>query len=142
MSQNSLDRLVSLVFTMRHLALEHGKFQPEINPTTLLRLEVLRYVNEYDHPTMRNLAVNFGITPPSATPLVEALVASGNLRRITDKHDRRIVRLEATPKGVTTIKTGLRGIKSRMKQVLGSLNKTDRENLIKILKKLSKTYNH
>ena len=142
MKTDSINRLTSLIFTMRHLVLEHVKAQKEINPTTFLRLEVLRYVSERDHPSMQNLAIHFGVTPPSATALVEALVKSDNLGRITDNHDRRLVRLKISAKGEKTLKAGQQDMTTRMKRLLAGLDESDRINLIKIFTKLSKVYRH
>jgi MarR family transcriptional regulator, organic hydroperoxide resistance regulator len=47
----------------------------------------------------RELAARLGVTPATLTPVVDTLDASGDLVRIRDSTDRRVVRLSITDSG-------------------------------------------
>src|SRR2546423_5269686 len=49
--------------------------------------------------TLGSLADAEGVRPPTMTRLVEALVGAGLIVRTVDARDRRVTRVEATPKG-------------------------------------------
>jgi DNA-binding MarR family transcriptional regulator len=49
--------------------------------------------------TVAALADALGVTPPTASRLCERLVRKGLVRRRTDRHDRRQVRVALTPAG-------------------------------------------
>lgn len=89
---------------------------------------------------MKDIASFFGITPPSATSLINILVKSDYLKRSAKTGDRRVVHLELTSLGEKTLKDRLNKLSARMQQVLSILSDADRENLTIILNKLAKSY--
>ena len=138
MKNDSISSIISLIFnTSRRLHQQAKKENDHPDPFSILRLEVLHYVSEKKNPSMKEVADYFCVTPPSATSLVSPLVKSQALKRVSDKNDRRATRLSVTPKGMKKLKDGLGKIQNRMQKILIKLNKKERENLIKILKKLS-----
>ena len=56
--------------------------------------------------TLGALADAEQVRPPTMTRLVQALEAEGYIRRAPDPHDRRAVRLEATPKARRLLEKG------------------------------------
>lgn len=85
---------------------------------------------------MKEVADYLGITPPSATSLIDGLVESNLLKRNFDKNDRRVVRLTVTAHGKQTIKRGLNIMTSQMKKVLACLTEKEQKQLILIYKKV------
>lgn len=67
-----------------------------LTPTALGVLGVLSHRDGLSH---RELAGRLGVTPATLTPVVDALAASGELRRDRDATDRRVVRLWITDTG-------------------------------------------
>ncbi len=55
-----------------------------------------------DGCTVSEVAKALGVTPSAITPLSDRLVAGGLVQRTRDTEDRRVVRLEITPKGKST----------------------------------------
>ncbi len=134
----TINHIVSLIFKSSRLIHKHLKKEKKyLDPFSVLRLEVLHYVSEKKNPLMKEVANYFCITPPSATSLVNPLIKSRMLKRVSDKSDRRAIRLFITPKGVRKLKDGFGKIQNSMRKILVRLNKKEQENLIKILKKLS-----
>ena len=62
-------------------------------------LYVLDAILRQDHITMSDLARILGITPATATTAVNRLVRHGWAIRVSDDHDRRVIRLRATAHG-------------------------------------------
>ncbi|MCD6085676.1 winged helix-turn-helix transcriptional regulator [bacterium] len=139
-----INYIISLIFKTNRLI--HKRLRKEkrhLDPFSVLRFEVLRYITEKKNPLMKEVADYFCITPPSVTSLIDSLVKSGVVKRIYDKNDRRAIRLFITLKGKKELEKGINKINNNMKKVLKQLNAKELKNLIKILEKLSKNYeNH
>jgi len=140
MVQENIDQLISLIFTTGRVIKENDKDGEKPDPFSFLRLETLHYIEENKNPTMRDVAEHLCITSPSATSLVDGLVESGQLERLPDTHDRRLVRLLITKKGKENAKIGFKKIRDKIKGVLTKLSSKERDDLVKILKKISEIY--
>ena len=70
----------------------------DLQSVTMHQLEALRLL-ERDGLRMRELARELDISEPAATALADRLVRGGFVARHADPTDRRIVRLELSPKG-------------------------------------------
>ena len=136
----TLEKLVSMIFTTSRLIRERSGNQEKIDPFSILQLETLRYVDEKENPSMREIADYLCITAPSATSLINTLVKSKRLLRIHGKADRRLVRLAITPKGKEALVIGFKKITKRMQTILSNLDEKEKADLIMILGKLSQAY--
>ncbi len=103
---------------------------------SMLRLHTVRYVSDAGTPLMKEVAHYLSITPSSATSLINSLVNAKLLARQFDRRDRRIVRLSVTAKGRIFLRRGLAAKKAKMREVLGRLNRQERQQLIHILQKI------
>jgi len=135
--EEKIDRAISLIFSVSRMIKEKycSDRQKSISG---VKLETLRYIKE-NKPLMKDIAEYLSITPPSATSLINHLVEAKLVERIRDKKDRRIVRMNITGFGEKKFTEGMTMVADRMKKVLSSLNDKEKENLIKILEKISKT---
>lgn len=140
MPEDKSEKLVSLMLSTSRLIREREKKEKKITPLSFLKMEALRYIEQDKNISMKELADFFCITPPSATSLVEGLVREGRLQRVADKNDRRLIRLTVTEKGRKDLNKGWRKIKKRISKIFANLNEKEKEELIKILKKLEKVY--
>jgi len=104
---------------------------------SITQVEILRYIDVERQPLMREVAEYLKVTPPSVTFLIDPLVRAGKLRRLSDKKDRRIVRLAITAKGKRALNEGFKKIKGRVGGVFEKLNKKEINNLIKIHQKIA-----
>jgi len=89
---------------------------------------------------MRDIARYFSITPPSTTSLVGGLVLEGQLRRVSDRDDRRMIRLALTIKGKQTLAQSFKLKALRLREVLAKLDALERKNLATVLEKLGRLY--
>jgi len=139
-NDSMINKIISLIFTTSRRIQERAKDRERIDPFSFLQLETLRYVAEKDNPSMKDIADYLCVTPPSATSLINGLVKAGQLERVYDKDDRRLVHIAVTPKGKAAFASGFKKITTRMRRVLSNLNAKERNDLFKILKKLSRVY--
>ena len=133
MSRTSLEELIFLIFSAGRLIRE------QVGATITvpyLHLATLRYVAENKQPLMREIAQYLHIAAPSATSLINALVKSGQIKRIADHSDRRIVRLEITAKGQKALDDGMRQKQESLQKLIKGLGDHEREQLKNILEKL------
>jgi len=140
MSTINLEKLISMIFATSRLIRERSGNHEKIDPFSILQLETLRYVDEKENPSMREIADYLCVTAPSVTSLIDTLAKSKLLERIHDKADRRLVRLAVTPKGKEALVVGFKKITKRMQAVLINLSEKERVDLIMILEKLSQSY--
>lgn len=128
--------LISLIFTATRLIRErtagHGKF----DPFSIAQCKVLAFVAENNLPTMKDVAGFLYITSPSATAIINQLVKAGEIQRIYDQEDRRIVRLRLTEKGDKALVERRKEVSARMSKVLESLTEKDKESFAEILTKI------
>jgi len=135
--EETTNRAISLIFSVSRMIKE--KYQNERRGNISgMKLETLRYIKE-NKPLMKDIAEYLSIAPPSATSLINHLVEAKLVERIQDSHDRRIVRMNITSLGEKKFSQGMAMIADRMKRVLSSLNGSEKESLIRILEKISRT---
>ncbi len=135
--EETTNRAISLIFSVSRMIKE--KYQNERRGNISgMKLETLRYIKE-NRPLMKDIAEYLSIAPPSATSLINHLVEAKLVERIHNGNDRRIVRMNITSLGEKKFRQGMAMIADRMKKVLSSLNKSEKESLIRILEKISKT---
>lgn len=103
------------------------------NPQQIYALFV---VNEFEGLTMKDLATRLGITSPSATSLVNRLVKVKWVKRVSDPHNRKLVRLHTAPVGKKVFTEKLREVSHSMHGVLSLLNKQDRTDFARVLTNL------
>jgi DNA-binding MarR family transcriptional regulator len=98
-------------------------------------LEVMRYLAEHGEVSMKDIAGHLGVTPPSASALVDAMVAKQFLSRRPGSKDRRRIRLTLTPQAHRM----LASIHARKHSVFGAmlskLSVEDKDALARILMK-------
>ncbi|MBI3573791.1 MarR family transcriptional regulator [Candidatus Kaiserbacteria bacterium] len=131
------DKALALMFEVGRV-IRHACITKETLPLPFSYIETLRFVEEHKNPSMRDIAQYLRVAAPSATAVVEALVGEGYLSRKEDAVDRRLVRLHVSAKGKRVLETTNRARMEALRTVLGSLNGTDRKELIRIFSKIVK----
>lgn len=141
MRNDAIDRLGLLMLETSRLI--RGRLHGRSGSTCLLshaQLATLHYVRETGKPLMKEVAGHLRVSPPSATALIGGLAASGYLRRLTDRKDRRAVRLGVTPKGARVLADAKRAHAEKMRVLLSRLSEKDRESLRQILERLADSF--
>lgn len=103
---------------------------------TLPQLWVLEHLSRASDRPMNELARFLGISRPAATGLADRLIAQGLVRRREDPRDRRVVRVNLTPKG-RKIQANLWEQKRRMLvEVFGKISPPDRAQYLATLERV------
>lgn len=89
--------------------------------TTQTQFLVLMAIHAHDRCTMSTIAGNMHVRMPTATGIVNRLVASGLAHRAPCPNDRRKVFVELTPKGREFIRQFQHVVRHRWEEVLKSL---------------------
>jgi DNA-binding MarR family transcriptional regulator len=85
---------------------------------------------------MKSIADYLHIKPSSATTLIDNLVKKGYMKRIQKGSDRRVVYIELTSKGLKVLQKKYKSIHKTLKKIFKKINNKDKNNLIKIFKKI------
>jgi DNA-binding MarR family transcriptional regulator len=136
--KTTLDKFISTLFIMRRNFIDRLACAQNIpDQIPMLHLEVLRLIASSPGLSMHKVAQHFSVTPPSATSLVDILFKEGYITRIIDNKDRRLVRLQITPKGLKRLRQGQREMEVKMRGLFRALNDKEIKQLIRIMEKLS-----
>ena len=131
-----LNQVIAQLFNLRKLIHERADNGQVQGQCSYIQLKTLRFVADNKRPTMREISEFLGITPPSATDVINRLMALRLLSRSADKDDRRIIRLSVTADGRRHLDNGLRNVNKSMKKVLSVLNRNELVGLNSIINKL------
>ncbi|WP_327123482.1 MarR family winged helix-turn-helix transcriptional regulator [Streptomyces sp. NBC_01727] len=95
---------------------------------TPAQFRLLRMVAHYDGPPrMADLAQRLDVVPRAVTSLVDALEASGRVRRTPDPDSRRVVRIELTDEGRATLRSLRDARRAAAEEILAPLTADQRE---------------
>lgn len=103
---------------------------------TLLQIEALWCIKRKKQIHMGDIAQNFSITMPTATSLIDKLIAAKLAKRVNDKKDRRIVRITITREGDELLKEVSKQKENKINKLLSYLSDLDKRELLKILEKI------
>jgi len=134
-----IQELTRLILALKKI-LPQSERPSKLDPFTCLRVHVLEYILMQERTEMKDLAAFLGITPPSATSLINRLVRAGALSRVQDKNDRRKVLLQITPKGKKMLETGKEHIEQHMNKMFSVLSNNELDQFIELLKKIVDTH--
>ncbi|MEU9118280.1 MarR family transcriptional regulator [Streptomyces sp. NPDC048506] len=90
---------------------------------------LLRIVGHYrgTPPRMADLAERLEVVPRAVTTLVDALEAQGAVRRVPDPTNRRVVRIELTDSGRSTLRALRSARRAAAEEILAPLTAEQRE---------------
>ncbi|MFF0433511.1 MarR family winged helix-turn-helix transcriptional regulator [Streptomyces sp. NPDC004327] len=95
---------------------------------TPAQFRLLRAVVHYEEPPrMADLAARLEVVPRAVTSLVDALEASGRVRRVPDPVNRRVVRIELTDAGRDTLRELRSARRAAAEDILAPLTVEQRE---------------
>ena len=103
---------------------------------SFLHVKTLSFIKEHKEPTMRDVASELRVSSPAATAIIDRLVETEDLERITDSADRRIVRLKVSKRGLSILEHGLAAIHANIQEKMSVLSSVEQKQLMLILRKL------
>lgn len=114
---------------VQHLALRAGLDDLLSLPLTIVQLKCLLVVLADGGSTGRALGARLGVSPPTVSGVVDRLVDAGYLQRSTDPGDRRVVRLEPTPRTLEWADGIARSFQARGAEVTAQLSDSELRHL-------------
>jgi DNA-binding MarR family transcriptional regulator len=100
------------------------------------QLHVLGVLRDGAPITVSHLASRLGISPPSASAIVDRMVDGGLVARERSEEDRRIVSVSLTPAGEVALKEAIGGRRGWLERVLGRLDATELRDTVRVLRRL------
>ena len=116
-----------------------GRFMRRLLSTCLpdscsfMQLKTLEFVQDKGEPSMGDVAEEMKMSSPAVTMIINHLVESGELARVADPGDRRVVRLAITPAGKKSVERGMKLIREALKKRLECLTEADRAQMSSIM---------
>jgi DNA-binding MarR family transcriptional regulator len=107
---------------------------------TVAQFRALAFVNRNEGSSLSEVANHMGLTPPSTCRLVDGLIARGMMTRQEYPSDRRRVRLDVTPLGLTILEASRRGTLKCLADKLSGLAAGDREVIVRAMEALRSVF--
>ncbi len=102
---------------------------------SLSHFEIIKYIAEQGNPTMKDIAGHLYITPPSASTLIDTLVAKKLVVRTEEPKDRRTIRITISPTAQKVLASIYKKKNSIFTAMLSKLEQEDKNDLARILTK-------
>lgn len=109
----------------------HGDF--EHSHLTMLQCQALECVKKKKNAHMADIASHFATTMPTATALIDKLIAAKLVKRENDVKDRRVVKIFMTKLGDKLLHQVIKRKSEKMGKVLSYLSDQDKVELLRIL---------
>ena len=108
---------------------------PELSPSQFHLLEPL--MRSPAALCVGELADAAGVTPPSATRMLDGLQDRGLVARVRTSDDRRLVRVQITPEGVELVTRKHGAMRATREAVFNQLSPAERETAARVLQRLT-----
>jgi len=134
----SLRTLIREMTTFPPLLLRHMKFPPiENGQMTMVQVTVILSMKEHKGAVrMNELADMMSSSMPTMTGIITRLVEKGIVERGDDPSDRRVVTVQLTKEGEKIAGSLFGMIESFWSSVILQLNKSEREDCVRIIRKI------
>ncbi len=100
---------------------------------TIPQFRTLVFVNRNNGSSLFEVANFMGLTPPSASRLVDVLISKGYMTRVEHATDRRRIKLAITRRGLSVLETCRKGARAHLSEKLSYLASEDRESIVKAM---------
>ncbi len=113
-----------------------GEMEPKLPAG---QVQVMLHLLENGPMPMGELALLMDISCPAATELVDRMVSSGRVERVSNPNDRRKVMVQLAVSSMATATTALAERKRKITSVLDQLSDQEAEGFVKGLKVMAQT---
>ncbi|MBL7158701.1 MAG: MarR family transcriptional regulator [Candidatus Omnitrophica bacterium] len=137
MKLGEFSKKVSEIIPSIHIAVL--KSQPELISKTALTLQQLMLMEtlRFMGPSkMSDVAKFLGVTKSAVTGLTDRLIKGKYVRRVSAKDDRRVIKLELTPKGKEFAEKMAEHRLDMIRKLFSNINEKDRAHYVDILLKI------
>jgi len=127
------DQILEAIFKLGRTFKESMHEDFEHSHLTMLQCQALEFTKKHASLHMGDIANHFSTTMPTATVLIDKLIAAKLVKRQNDKEDRRIVKISITKYGDKLFTAIKKKRSDKMKELLAYLSKKDKVELLRIL---------
>ncbi len=113
------------------------QYSTNIAHLSILQIHTLSFLKQKENVPMTEIAEQFHMELPSATSLLNKLVALQLVKRHADEKDRRMVRIALTEEGKDILKKAMEEKVTHIEHVLSYLTETEQHELLRLLEKLN-----
>jgi DNA-binding MarR family transcriptional regulator len=135
-NNQKLDTPAARIFAFFRMAREQIFCAKPHCSSSFMDIAILHAAMEKDNPSMKDVADMLRIQGSSATVMIDRLVLNGELVRVEDKDDRRVVRIGITPAGKKILKSGMKDSIAGMDKLLAVLDERERAAFDKLITKI------
>jgi DNA-binding MarR family transcriptional regulator len=125
--------IIDIMFKVFRTMKDTMSFNSKSSHLTMIQFESLICIKKNKGIHMRDLANNFGITMPTATSMVDKLIATDLAQRTNEPKDRRIVKISLTKQGEKVLEEAMRQRSNKINKFLSYLSKEDKKELLRIM---------
>lgn len=105
------------------------------------QLHVLGVLRDGAPITVSHLASRLGISPPSASAIVDRMVDGGLVMRVRGEEDRRVVTVSLSPEGRDALHRAVGGRREMLERVLGQLDEDELRDTVRVIHRLEEAIN-
>jgi DNA-binding MarR family transcriptional regulator len=135
-NNQKLDTPAARIFAFFRIAREQIFCAKPHCSSSFMDIAILHAAMEKDNPSMKDVADMLRIQGSSATVIIDRLVLNGELVRMEDPDDRRVVRIGITEAGKKILKNGMKDSIAGMDKLLAVLDEKERSALDKLITKI------
>lgn len=132
MNKNLTEQLFNTIIQLRRLILQKAYESAEEKMATMLQFSALNFLQDHSNLPIGDLAGSLQLSKSSTTQLIGRLSKNGLIQRISDKSDKRIIRLHLTGKGEKELVVLRTRIMNKMNRFLLKIPTKDLQELIRI----------
>lgn len=127
------DKLDELMSVMAQEVVKRQENEVTKGAITFTQLLIMNGLMRKGECRMTDLARSINVSTPAMTGIVDRLVRYGYVSRLSDEHDRRIIKIVLTAKGVEVVKK-ISGQKREMiMRTFGKISQKERDDYLRIL---------
>jgi len=137
MNSSLSKRYIEVMFKSNRVLRDQMRYSSNIAHLSILQIHTLSFLKEKTNAQMSEIAEHFHIELPSATSLLNKLVALQLVERLADDKDRRLVRVALTAAGHDVLKKAMEEKLTHVEHMLSYLTDTEQHELLRLLEKLN-----
>ena len=137
MTSTTAKKFIEVMFKNSRMLREEMRYSSNIAHLSMLQIHTLSFLKQKKNAQMSEIAENFHIELPSATSLLNKLVALQLVERQADEKDRRMVRIALTKAGHDILKKAMEEKLTHIEHMLSYLTESEQHELLRLLEKLN-----
>ena len=146
MTDTLASKFIEVMFKTSRIFRGRMHYSSQIAQLSFLQVQTLAYLKVHNNAQMGEIAEHFHIELPSATSLLNKLVALQLVKRQQDEKDRRLVLIVLTEEGISILKQAKKEKEVNVEKMLSYLSQSEQQELLRLMEKLNerieKDYEH